>query len=72
MMTVERGIGERVRQTRLGRNLTQTELADKAEMSVDTVNKLETGKRHPHPRTIRRVAKALKVDEEYLTGGVGQ
>jgi transcriptional regulator with XRE-family HTH domain len=66
------GIGRRVRTMRRKRNLTQAELAAKAALSPDTVNKLEGDKTQPHPRTIRKVAAALKVDEEFLTGGVAR
>ena len=64
------GVSSRVRTARRGRNLTQTELAAAAGVSVDTINKLEGGKTQPHPRTLRKVAAALGVEVEVLTGGV--
>ncbi len=70
MMMAERSIGHRVRAVRRSRNLTQVELAAAARISVDTLNKLEGDKTQPHPTTIRKVAATLKVEEEYLTGGV--
>lgn len=70
MMTVERSVGSRVRAERRRRNLTQVELAAKAGISEDTMNKLEGDKTQPHPRTIRKVAAALGVREECLTGGL--
>lgn len=66
------GLGGRLRRYRLGRNLTQTELSGKAEVSVDTLNKAENGLRQPHPQTIRKLAEALGVEVEALTGGVGR
>ncbi len=70
MMTAERSVGSRVRAERRRRNLTQVELAAKAGISEDTMNKLEGNRTQPHPSTIRKVAAALGAEEEYLTGGV--
>lgn len=64
------GFAGRLRQVRRGRNLTQTELAAQAGLSIDTVNKLELGRSYPHPRTVEKLAKALSVEVERLTGGV--
>lgn len=57
---------------RYGRNLTQEELAEVAGMSPDTINKLEGGRTHPRPGTVRKLAAALGVEAEDLTGGVGK
>lgn len=64
------GFAGRLRQVRRGRNLTQTELAAQAGLSIDTVNKLELDRSYPHPRTVEKLAAALKVEVEKLTGGV--
>lgn len=52
---------------RRGRNLIQSELAAKAGLALDTVNKLELGRTQPHPATIRKLAVALGVSVEALT-----
>ena len=66
-------LGRKLRRYRRGRNLTQTELAQAAGISVDTVGKLELGyHQRPHPTTLRKLAAALDVDVEDLTGGVGR
>ena len=57
---------------RLGKNLTKTELAELEEVSADTVNKLEGGRTQPHPATVRKLATALGVEVEDLTGGIGR
>lgn len=62
-------IGDRVRAVRRRRALTQAELAGTAEVSVDTVVKLENGRHEPRPKTIRRLAAAMGVDVEVLTVG---
>lgn len=60
----------RLRRIRRGRNLTQTELAKKAGISIDAESRLELGKAYPHPRTVEKLAEALEVEVERLTGGV--
>ena len=61
------GFGARLREARLGRALSQAELAEKAGISSDVITKAECGHRRPQPRTIRKLADALEVDVEYLT-----
>ena len=61
-------IGENLRRLRERRYLTQRELAQKAGVSTDTVAKLETDRAEPRLRTIRRLAKALEVHPDALTG----
>jgi transcriptional regulator with XRE-family HTH domain len=55
-----------VRRLRELRALSQRELAAQAKLSVTTVNRIETGKRKPIPRTVRRLAEALGVTPEEL------
>ena len=50
-----------VRRLRELHALSQRELAARAKLSVTTVNRIETGKRKPMPRTVRRLAEALGV-----------
>jgi DNA-binding XRE family transcriptional regulator len=46
---------------RLRKLLTQAELAEKAGICRDTANQVERGKQEPEIRTIRKLARALKV-----------
>lgn len=62
--------GERVRELRKVRALTQAELADKANTTKETVGKIELGYRQPRPTTIRALAAALGVEVEHLTEGM--
>ncbi len=41
------------------RNLSQRDLAELAGASQKTIVDIETGKNHPHPSTLRKLAKAL-------------
>ena len=52
-------MGKTLRQLRDAAFLSQRELADKAGLTVATVNRIETGKSKPLRRTIRKLAKAL-------------
>ena len=62
--------GEKLRRVRDKRLLSQRELAEKAGLSPTTILKLETGKvDDPHPRTIRKLARALEVDPSELVEG---
>ena len=52
------------------RLLSQRELAERAGLSPTTILKLESGRvDEPHPRTIRKLADALKVDPNELVKG---
>jgi DNA-binding XRE family transcriptional regulator len=59
-------IGDRLRRLRDERYLSQRELADKADVSPATVFKLEANRSEPHPRTIRKLARALGVEPSEL------
>ena len=62
--------GEKLRRVRDARLLSQRELAEKARLSPTTILKLETDRiAEPHPRTIRKLAKALEVDPAELVRG---
>jgi transcriptional regulator with XRE-family HTH domain len=61
-------IGENLRRLRQRRYLTQRELAEMAGLSADTVVKLEQDRWEPRGRTIRRLAEALGVHPDELSG----
>ena len=62
-------VGERIRALRWRRGLSQTELCEKAGVSLQVISFTEQGKRVPYPRTIRKLAEALEVPVEALTIG---
>ena len=51
-----------LKELRLKLFISQADLADKAEIATETVNRLERGKRKPSFKTIRKLAKALGVE----------
>ena len=62
--------GDRLREVRDKRLLSQRELAERAGLSPTTILKLESGRvDEPHPRTIRKLADALEVDPDELLRG---
>ena len=61
-------IGDRLREVRTRRLLTQEELAQKSGISPSTVANIERDHREPHFRTIRKLAEALGVDPTELLG----
>jgi transcriptional regulator with XRE-family HTH domain len=61
-------IGDRLKTLRVRRALTQQELADRAGVSSNTLNRIELNKAEPHMSTLRKLAKALGVDPSELVG----
>jgi transcriptional regulator with XRE-family HTH domain len=59
-------IGEKLKEARTRRLLTQDELAERAEVSQSTIANIERNNAEPHFRTIRKLAKALDVDPTTL------
>jgi transcriptional regulator with XRE-family HTH domain len=69
MLAVAKSFGERLREIRVDRMLTQRDLAREAGIALSTVVNLE--KQHTAPRfgTIRKLAKALDVEPHVLMKG---
>ena len=55
-------VGERIRELRRRRGLSQQGLADKAGLAPDTVLNAEKRRHAPQPLTLRKLAKALNVE----------
>ena len=62
-------IGERLKDLRIRRALTQEELADKAGIGKNTVNRVERNLTEPHMSTLRKLAQALRVEPHELLEG---
>jgi transcriptional regulator with XRE-family HTH domain len=61
-------IGDRLKTLRIRRALTQQELAERAGISTNALNRIELNKAEPHMSTLRKLAKALDVDPTGLLG----
>ena len=59
-------IGAQVKRQRERALLTQQELADRAGIGLNTLNRIERDHAEPHFRTIRKLAKALGVEPASL------
>lgn len=59
---------ERFKSLRLGRHLTQRELADALKISKSTVSMYEAGAREPDHETTELIADYFNVDVDYLLG----
>ncbi|HVF02111.1 MAG TPA: helix-turn-helix transcriptional regulator [Rubrobacteraceae bacterium] len=61
-------IGDRLKNLRIRRALTQRELAERAGISTNALNRLELDKAEPHMSTLRKLARALDIDPTELVG----
>ncbi|KKS12567.1 MAG: hypothetical protein UU67_C0049G0011 [Candidatus Daviesbacteria bacterium GW2011_GWB1_41_5] len=61
-VTVKRKFGERLRELRKSRSLSQEKLAFETGMDLTSINEIEMGRRSPTLVTICKIAKALKVN----------
>lgn len=59
---------ERLKQLRTESDLTQTELAEKLQMSKGTIGNYESGSREPNLDTLEAIADFFNVDLDYLQG----
>lgn len=66
MTPTARQMGKTVRQIRLAKGLSQAEVAKRAGLSREYINKIEAGKYDPPLSTINALAKALDVSVRRL------
>ena len=59
-------LGDQIRQWRVARKVTQSELEQKAGLSHNTVSRIECGSVSPRIDTLDRIAQALEVSVEQL------
>ena len=56
----------KLRELRLDAGYSQAELAERAGLTREAISLLETGKRNPYPRTVRKLAGVLGVTPREL------
>lgn len=61
-------LGERIKEARLAKGLTQKQLAEMLNATDATVNRYEKGVRSPDPETLKAIADILDVSVDYLLG----
>ena len=59
-------VGKRVKYLRRFRNLTQAQLAEKANLSVNYISQIETGVASPTLKTLLAISRALSVEIKEL------
>ena len=68
--TVTITFGQRVRELRESKRMTQDELASGAGVQRPEISKIENGKSEPNLRTIRKIARTLEMSLSELFTGV--
>jgi transcriptional regulator with XRE-family HTH domain len=66
MAKLQKLLGSRVYELRLKANLTQAQLAEKADVSNDTISRIERGLRSPSFEVLERLADAFQVEARDL------
>jgi transcriptional regulator with XRE-family HTH domain len=61
MVNINTSLGNNIREIRLKKEMTQEELAHKADLDYSYINQIENGKRNPSMEAVERIAKALGV-----------
>jgi len=69
MANLQKLFGKHLREARKARGLTQSELAERVERSLDMIGRLERGEIAPSFETIERLTFTLKVQPAELFGG---
>ena len=64
-------LGDRIRQLRRERLLTQEELSERSGVGVTSIIRVERGQVEPRFSTIRKLARALEVEPRELVDGRG-
>lgn len=62
MSNIYQKLGDSIRKYRRKENISQEELAAKAQLDLTSVSEIESGLRNPSLKTIHKLAKALRVD----------
>ena len=62
-------IGQRIRQARLNKNLTQEDLAEQIDISVAFLSRIERGNSHVNLKRLNQLCGLLDVSEGYLLNG---
>lgn len=56
--------GEKIKELRIKKSMTQEDLADKTDLSVRTIQRIESGEVDPRMYTLSAIAKALEIEVE--------
>src|SRR5882757_3452434 len=62
-------LAQKVKELRMSAGSSQEELAEKTQLSLRTIQRIENGETQPRGDSLKRLALALGVDTEELTAG---
>lgn len=65
-MVAAESVGQRIKRERLAAQMTQSDLADAADIGVPYVSKIEADRENPSNEVLERIAEALDVDVDEL------
>ena len=66
MADIKKKIGVRISQLRMKAGMTQAKLAEKADLSIDSISRIERGNRAPSLESLASIATALGVEPSQL------
>jgi transcriptional regulator with XRE-family HTH domain len=66
MVNINIELGKKIRELRRKKNITQEELAHRAELDFSYINQIENGKRNPSIEAIAKIARGLGVKAQSL------
>ena len=70
-LEIQTRLGENIKQIRKSKKLTQFELAEKANVSEDTIKSLEQGRTWCSDKTLSQITEALEIDVVKLFTPIG-
>ena len=72
MANIKKKLGVRTSQLRMKAGMTQAKLAEKADLSIDSISRIERGDRAPSLESLESIAEALGVDSAELLNFKGR
>ena len=72
MVGIKKKLGVRISQLRLEAGMTQAKLAEKANLSIDSLSRIERGDRAPSLESLEKIAEALGNDPAELLNFKGK
>ena len=72
MANIRKKLGVRISQLRMKAGMTQAKLSEEADLSIDSISRIERGDRAPSLESLEKVAEALGVDPAELLNFKGK
>lgn len=62
MKNIKKLLGERIKEIRKSKNLTQEQLAERIGIEIPSLSNIENGKNYPNSETIEKIANGLEME----------